>query len=163
MTVPALTAATSARYAAQAFAEIATANQTTITPENAQALAGEIRELLLSTQQALRIIQGNVPAAAAGELQEAKHATGHAARSIERAYSPTPGPTAAEDGYTPVTGADEIKAMPHGTELVVEGTVYRVSRMTGCQTYVRNLQGTAFTPPTQFIEVFAGTPIYRRH
>ena len=115
-----------------------------------------------SRQQALRIIQGNVPAAAAGELQEAKHATGHAARSIERAYSPTPGPTAAEDGYTPVTGADEIKAMPHGTELVVEGTVYRVSRMTGCQTYVRNLQGTAFTPPAQFIEVFAGTPIYRR-
>lgn len=163
MTVPAITAATSARYAAQAFAEIATANQTAISPEDAQALAGEMRELLLSTQRALRIIQGNAPAAAAGELQEAKHAAGHAARSIERAYSPNPGPTAAEDGYTPVTGAEEIEAMTHGTELVVEGTVYRVSRMTDCQTYVRDLQGTAFMPPARFIDVFAGTPIYRRH
>ena len=36
----------------------------------------------------------------------------------------------------------------------MDGTVFRVSRASGCQTYVRDLPGIDFMSPEQFIEMF---------
>lgn len=163
MTFPVVTAAAAARYATQAFAEIASAERSAIAPEDAQALAVEMKELLLNAERALRILQGSAPASAAGQLGEAKQAAGHAAHCIGRAYFPTSEPTAAQDGYSRITDAAEIETIPHGVELVVDGTVYKVSRMDNSKTFVRDLQGTAFMHPATFLETFAGTPVYRRH
>ncbi|MUK01808.1 hypothetical protein GM708_07580 [Vibrio cholerae] len=93
----------------------------------------------------------------ASDLRDAKYSAAAAVRSLFHAYqAPLSATTAVTpaDGITVITKATEIEALAHGRELIVDGTVFKVSRTDGCQTYVRDLPGIDFMHPAQFIEMF---------
>ncbi len=81
------TAARGAKHATRALATIVSLYQKQLSTQDVEVLARELREILISTRQALHAIENAAPeTATASNLRDAQQSAGDAARSLAHVH-----------------------------------------------------------------------------